>query len=387
VTLGYLAASNLLRNKLRSLLTISGVAVAVVAFLLLRTVVWAWTVQTQDAITDRCVTRHKVTFVISLPKRYVEDMKRVPGVKQVTWCNWFGGKEPNHENEFFACIAVDHKTFLEVHDECRVPKDQVAAWMEDRQGALVGEQLAKRMGWKVGDKVKLVSQIFPGDYEYTISGIYTATRKSFDPAQFLFHWDYFNDSIPERIRDKVGWVIARIEGRAAVDVSMEIDKMFDEREDQTLTQDERTFQQSFLGMFSAILQALNIVTLVILGIMMLILGNTVAMGVRERTSEYGVLRAIGFLPRHMALLVLYEAGTLGLVGAGVGLAIAYPFVNLGLGRFIEENVGNLFPYFRVTEANAAMAVGLSIFLGTASAALPAWTAYRLHVVDALRKVI
>jgi putative ABC transport system permease protein len=120
--------------------------------------------------------------------------------------------------------------------------------------------------------------------------------------------------------------------------------------------------------------------------MMLILGNTVAMGVRERTGEYAVLRAIGFMPRHVALLVIAEAGTLGLVGGGVGLGLAYPFINLGMGRFIEENLGQFFPFFRVTPESAAVALALAIGLAIAAALPPAARAYRLHVIDALRRV-
>ncbi|MBI3725725.1 ABC transporter permease, partial [bacterium] len=312
MSLFFLAAQNLRRNVLRSLLTIVGVAVAIIAFVLLRTVIWAWTVGVDESTIERVVTRHKVTFVMSLPKKYVSMIKeRVPGVKAVTWANWFGGKEPNHEHDFFQMLAVDHTTFFEVYDEMKVPPEQLAAWKSDRQGLIVGEVLAKKFNWKVGDSVTLTSQIFKGEWKFNVSGLYVATRKTVDKSTILFHWEYFNDSMPERAKDQIGWITARVaDSKAAIATAQAIDKMFDQEDTQTLSQDEQTFNKSFMAMFSEILKALNIVSLVILGIMMLILGNTVAMGVRERISEHAVLRAIGFLPHHLAALVVLEAGAL-----------------------------------------------------------------------------
>jgi putative ABC transport system permease protein len=385
--LGGIAARNLRRNRLRSALTIAGVAAAVLAFVLIRTVVWAWTVQTADTASDRVVTRHRVTFVMNLPRRYIDEVRALPGVKVATFANWFGGKDPNHENEFFATIACDPKTHLEVYEDMRTPPEQAKAWIEDRQGALVGEALMKRLGWKLGQTIRLQSQIFPGEWELRVVAVYEALRKSVDPAQVFFHWDVLNERMRERGKDKIGWIVTRVEpGVSAVDTSLAIDRAFEASDVQTLSQDERTFQKSFLAMFSAILTALDIVSVVVLGIMMLILGNTVAMGVRERTGEFAVLRAIGFLPRHVVALVVGEAAALGLAGGAVGLGIAYPFIDHGLGRFIEENMGQFFPFFHLTPENAGLAIGLAVALGVLSSAPPAVRAYRLHVVDALRRV-
>lgn len=384
-----LAANNLRRNKLRSALTLAGVAVAILAFVLLRTITWAWTVQSQDTQNDRIVTRHKVTFVMSLPRRYVDEVRAMKEVRCATWANWFGGKDPNHEHEFFATLACDEKTFFQVYDDMKISPEQLAAFKEERQGAVVGDKLMKRFGWKVGQTIMLKSQIFPGDWEFHIVGEYEALKKSIDPAQVLFHWDVLNERLRAARKssgDQVGWIVARVQGKSAGDMSLAVDNAFDGNDVQTLSQDEQTFQKSFLGMFSAILTALNIVSFVILGIMMLILGNTVAMGVRERTGEYAVLRAIGFRPYHIAALVIGEAGTLGLLGGGIGLALAFPFINMGMGRYIEENHGSIFPFFRVTPESAAAALGIAVGLGIVSSIIPAARAYRLHVIDALRRV-
>jgi putative ABC transport system permease protein len=255
------------------------------------------------------------------------------------------------------------------------------------KGAVVGDVLARKLGWKVGDKVILSGTIYPGDWEFHILGVYSATRMSLDRSTFFFDWHYLNDSVPERRKDQIGWIITRVDDPArTAEVSAAIDKLFEDRDVQTLSMSERAMNVSFLGMISAVLRAVDIVSLVILGIMMLILGNTIAMGVRERTNEYGVMRAIGFLPRHVAIFVLGEAVTIGFVGGGLGLALSYPLVERGLGRWLEENMGSFFPYFRVTPGTALTALALAIALGLVAALLPAYRAARLDVVDALRRV-
>ncbi len=391
MSLAGLAAKNVLRNKFRAAMTILGVGVAILTFMLLRTVISAWTVGADYAAKDRVVTRHKITFVMSLPKRYVTELDgkfKGHGVKHINYNNWFGGKDPQHEREFFATIATDGKTIFDVYDEMSVPPDQKEAWLHDKQGAIVGDVLAKKLGWKVGQKVILQSGIYGGgDWEFKIDGIYTATKKSIDNSQFVFHWDYLNERARPQMKDQVGWVVSRVDGQiGAAELGILIDKLFDDKEIQTLSQDERSFQTSFLAMFSAVLTAVNYVSIAIMLIMMLILGNTIAMGVRERVSEYGVLRAIGFLPHHIAFFVLGESMAIGTAGGAVGVLLSYPIVERGLGRWIEENMGSFFPYFRIDATMASVALGLAAVLGLVAAAIPAYQASKVSVTDALRKV-
>ena len=386
MTLTGLALRNLARNKFRVVLTAAGVAIAIVAFLLLRTVVWAWASGAEWAAKDRVVSRHKVTFVMTLPKRYVEDVRNAQHIKAVTWANWFGGKDPKHDREFFAALAVDPATYFTVYDEMKVPPDQMETWKHDKQGAVVGDVLAKKMGWKVGDKIILQSGIYPGDWQMNVDAIYEATARSVDRSTLLFHWDYVNDSLPPERRDTVGWIVSRVDQPGHVaDIGLALDKQFEDRDTPTLSQDERSFNASFLAMFSSILKAMDIMSAVILVIMMLILGNTIAMGVRERTSEYGVLRAIGFLPRHISLWIVGESLALGVLGGVWGLVLAWPIINLGFGRFVEENMGGFFPYFRLETANMLLGLGLAALLGAGASILPAWRASKVHVVDAIRR--
>jgi len=378
---------NVWRNKTRTGLTVAAGAFFVLFFILLRTILWAWTVGAEYAAKDRLATRHKVSMIMPLPKRYVDIVREVPGVKQATWANWFGGKDPNRPNEFFATIAVDPPTFLEVYSEAVVKPEDKARWLGDRRGAILGDVLAHKMGLKVGDKITLTGTIFPGNWDFNVDGIYEATAKSIDRSQLLFHWAYLNESVPERRRDMVGWIISRVDRpEDSPNVTAAIDKIFDEKDTQTTTMSERALQTSFMASFSAILTALDFISMVIMLIMMLILGNTIAMGVRERTREYGVLRALGFSPGHVRTFIMGEALTIGVIAGVIGVGLSYPVVQMGMGRWLEENMGGVFPYFRVNAMTAVVALLLSVGLGLVASLIPARQASRLSIIDALRRV-
>jgi putative ABC transport system permease protein len=377
---------NITRNKTRTGLTVLGGAVAVLAFILIRTVLWAWNVGVEYAAKDRLATRHRVSFILPMPKRYVDTVRQVNGVTDVTYMNWFGAKAPNLPNEFFASMAVDPASALRVYPEMSVPPADKERWLSDRRGAIIGDVLARKLGVKVGDKITLTGTIYPGNWEFNIDAIYEATSKSIDRSQFMFHWDYLNESLPDRRKDQVGWITTRIDNPTrSAEVSAAIDKAFDEKDIQTTTMSERAMQNGFMATLSAVLTMLDIVSIIVLLIMMLILGNTIAMGVRERTREYGVLRALGFLPRHVGTFVVGEGFTVGVLAGVAGVVLSYPVVQLS-GRWLEENVGAFFPYFRLNALIAFIAVVVTITLGFASSLLPARQASQLSVVDALRRV-
>lgn len=382
-----LATKNAARNGVRTALTVFGVATAIFTFVLLRTLVWSWTASSRQGASDRVGIRNKVTFVMTLPKKYVDEVRANPGVTAASYGNWFGGKDPLNSHAFFASIAVEPDDFLRVYDEVKLSPGVAEAWRENRRGAIVGDALAHKMGWKVGDRITLRGTIYPGDWHFDIVGIYTTTRTSADRSTFYFQWKYLNESIPLRRREQIGWVVARIAdaGRSAA-VCRELDSHFEERDVQSLCMSERAMQASFLGMMSAVLRALDFISFVILAIMTLILGNTIAMGVRERTKEYGTLRAIGFLPRQIVLFIALESLVTGALGGVLGLSIAYPFVDRGIGRFLEENMGSLFPVFRVQPHIAVAALGAACLLAAIAAMVPAYKISKLVAVDALRQV-
>ena len=387
MTFAGISFKNVLRNKFRTGMTIAGMTFALIAFLAVRTVVTSWESAADYAAKDRLGTRHKVTFVMPLPKKYVDQIRQVPGVEAATWANWFGAKNPNAESEFFGNMAVDVPSFVQVYPEVALDQQEIDAWKQNRRGAVIGDVLAKKFNWKVGQKITLMGTIYPGDWEFEIVGIYEATARSVDRSSLFFHWDYLNETVRPEDKDQVGWVASRVDDPQKVpEISKRIDAMFDEQDTQTVTMSEKAMQQSFLGFFSTILTALNVASVVILLIMMLIVGNTIAMGVRERTNEYGMMRAIGFRPGHIAGFVLAEAAFVGLIGGQVGLALGYAFVNFGIGKVLEESMGAFFPFFRVSSDTAIIALGGAVVLGAVAGLLPAIRAARLDVIQSIRKI-
>jgi putative ABC transport system permease protein len=387
VTLFEVAAKNALRNKFRTFMTVLGGAVAVLAFIMLRTVIFAWNKGVDNAAKDRIATRHKVSIVIPLPKNYIDKIRAVPGVKAASYMNWFGARWPKDPNMFFANVAVEDSIW-DLYPEFRIDPDVMARWKEDKQGAIIGASLAQKLGLKVGDKVTLTGTIYPGDWQFNIDGFYTVAPQSGIPqTNFYFHWKYMNDGALERSKDKIGWIVTRIDDpKKSAEISAAIDKTFDDEDNQTSTMSERAMNQGFLGGASAILSAFDVVSLIILLIMMLILGNTIAMGVRERTTEYGVLRALGFRPAHIRLFIIGEALTVALLAGIVGVALSFPIVQLGMGRWLEENMGSFFPTFRIDPLSAVLAAFLTLVLGGIAALIPAIQAGRLQVTEALRRI-
>jgi putative ABC transport system permease protein len=388
VTLLEVAAKNALRNKFRTSMTVLGGAVAVLAFILLRTILFAWTQGVEYAAKDRLATRHKVSLVIPLPKHYIDDIQsQVPGIKTAAYMNWAGAKWPKDPNTFFANIAVSDN-FLDAYPEIKIDPDALERWRTDKQGAIVGIQLAQKLGLKVGDKVTLSGSIYPGDWAYNIDGIYSVPGQSaVDQGSFYFHWKYLNDGANERQKDKIGWIVTKVDDPSkSAQVSAAIDKLFDDADNQTVTMSELAMNRGFLGGMSAVLSALNVVSIIILVIMMLILGNTIAMGVRERTTEYGVLRALGFQPGHIRLFIIGEALTVALLAGIVGLLLSYPVVEAGMGRWLQENMGSFFPAVKISPITSIAAITLTLVLGGLASLIPAVQAGRLHVTEALRRI-
>lgn len=388
MTLWTLARRNATRDRLRTALTLIGVAVAVLAFVALRAVPAAFRVGADYAAKDRLTTRHKISYDLPLPKRYVEEIAtHIRGVKAVSHCDWFGGRWAKAPNEFFANLACAVDAF-EVYPEMKVERRVLDAFARDKQAAIVGDVLAAKLGLHAGDRMTLQGSFYPGDWELRIAGTYTAPPLSaVDRSSLFFRWDYKNERVPERYRDTVGWVFTRVDDPSrSAEVSRAIDAYFDEREIRTATMSERNANAALLGGVNAVLSALDIASILVLAIMTLILANTIAMGVGERSSEYGALLALGFSPRRLRRLIAAEAIGLSLAGGLIGLGLAWPLVQTGLGGWLEVNLGQFFPAFRIGGVTACAAVGLSVALGALAAWLPARRVGRLSVTDAIRRV-
>jgi len=272
-----------------------------------------------------------------------------------------------------------------MHYELVAPPEQKRAFVENRRGLLVSDELAAIYGWKLGDTVPLEGTFFPGHWQFQVSGIYHSTRHGFAQRSIWIHWDYFNELLPVEEHDLINIVSAQIfEPRDGAHIAKSIDIHFDDQDNQTFTQEDQALNAAFVGNFGAILRALDVVSLMILGIVLLIVGNTMAMSVRERTREYGVLRAIGFLPKNVAVFVLSEAALLGLGGGLLGVSLAYPLVEHPISRYFEDSLH--FAPLEVPSAAALLAIGVGTVLGALAAAIPAYEASRLEVVSALRRV-
>jgi putative ABC transport system permease protein len=372
------------RNRLRTLLTSVGVAIAILAFLFLRTFIASWYAGSEAASSDRLIVRNKISLVFPLPLAYVDKVRAMPGVADVSYQNWFGGVYIDERN-FFAQFASDD-SFFRLYPEYLVADEQMKAYNEDKSGTVVGELLAEKYGWKLGDRITLKGAIYPGDWEFTIRGIYHGAQKNTDVQTMFFHWKYLNDKNPERQRDQIGVVIVKVAdaGQSAT-VASTIDKTFASSLAETRTESEKAFQLSFISMASAVISAIQVISGVVLVILMLILANTLAMATRERTTEYAVMRALGFSPSHVVRLVLGEGFVIALVGAALGVGLSAPIMSF-FARAFERRLGAFLGPFELDPRAAVLAVAIALAGGMLAAALPAWRAGRLRIVDALRRV-
>ena len=290
---------NSLRHKLRSLLTIVGVGIAIMAFALLRTVVTAWYAGVEASAANRLITRHAVSFVFPLPLAYRDRIAQVPGVDRVTYALWFSGVYID-KNQFFARLAVDAESFFDVYPEFLVEKDQYETFKRERNATVVGVDIAQRYNLKLGDIMTVEGDVFPGQWEFVVRGIYKPRDQTTDPTTMMFHYKYLEERVRQEMPQRsgeIGWYIVRIDDpEDSARISQEIDNLFANSRAETKTETERAFQQSFLSAAGAIITAMNIMSFVIIGIILLVVGNTMIMSARERTHEFAVLRRLALPP-------------------------------------------------------------------------------------------
>jgi putative ABC transport system permease protein len=373
------------RNRLRTLLTSVGVGIAIVAFLAMRTFISAWYAGVENSSSDRLIARNKISITFPLPLSHVQKIRDLVGDHgAVSYQNWFGGVYPKDEHGFFASLASDEGVF-KLYPEVVVAPDQWEAWMNDRQGAMVGVRLAEKYGWKLGDRVTLRGAIYGGNWDYNVRALYRSTSKAVDESSFYFHWKYLNET-NKIVKDQVGIIVIKInDASQSAAIANTIDKAFASSLAETRTESEKSFQLEFLSMVIGIIYAIQVISFLVLIILMLVLANTMAMATRERTTEYAVMRAIGFQPRHIVGMVLGEGFVVAFVGALLGLGMAIPVITyLGIG--LEKKMGGFLGDFSIELKPAMLAVAVSLLLGMLAAALPAWRAGRLKIVDALRRV-
>jgi len=375
---------NTLRHPLRAALTITGLAVAVLAFCLLRTVVAAWYAGVSAASPARLVTRNAISLLFPLPMAYLPRIQGLPGVAGVAWGTWFGGTYID-EKHFFPRFAVDVRRYFELYPEYVMPPEQIRAFLADRRGAAAGRQLAARYGWKLGDAIIINGTVYPGEYRFILRAIYTGREPTTDEGRFFFHYDYLNEAmrqINNPRADQVGWFLVKVaRPDLAPAVAAQVDGMFKNSLAETLTETEQAFVLGFISMSEAILMAIQVVSWVVIGVILVVLANTMAMSARERSWEYAVLKTMGFRPRHLAGLIVGESLLLALAGGLLGLALTFPAVQV-----FRTQLGQYFRVFPLTRATLALGLAVTLLVGLLAALFPAWRAARVKIAEALGKV-
>jgi len=353
-----LIATNLKRSKRRTFLTVSSIAVALFLFCTLRTVLTSFDASLRTADASRLVVRHAASLIFPLPLSYRGRLAQLPEVTGVTWANWFNGVYQDPKN-FFAQFAVDAPTFFALYPECVIPPAGLAAFESERTACIVGRKLAKKYGWKVGDRIPLEGTIYPGRWEFTLRAIYTGKTEDVDENTMFFRWDYLNESLPEGRRDQVGIYYLRLRSPdLAARVSRAVDGMFENSNAPTRTETEKAFQLGFISMLGNVRLLLFLIGSAIVFAIMLVTVNTMMMTFRERTSEVGVLKTIGFSDTMVLNLVAGEAMLVallgGVIGCGLAVLVSLDDVAAAMGRLrsrgaVWEAVHRLGPAREVVE--------------------------------------
>jgi putative ABC transport system permease protein len=375
---------NAFRHPLRTFLTVLAVAIAILAFGLLRTVLDAWYTGVEASSATRLVTRNAISLIFPLPLAYDAKIRQVEGVDEVTFGSWFGGIYID-EKHFFANFAVEPATYLDIYPEYQLPDDQRAAFLRERKACVAGRKLAARYGWHLGDTITLKGTIFPGEWEFVLRGIYRGRERTTDETVLFFHWAYVNESLrrtsPARA-DQVGFYIFRVHRpERAAEVAQAVDRTFANSLAETLTETERAFVMGFITMSEAIVAAVRLVSLAVIAIIMAVAANTMAMTARERIGEHSVLKTLGFGAHHVAALIFGESFVLAGMGGILGILLTFPAA-----RFFELRLGQFFPVFHVSARTVALDAAAIALVGLVAGVVPTWRAVRVSVAEGLRRI-
>lgn len=359
-------------------------SIAILAFGLLRTIVDAWYAGAEAASEKRIITRNAISIAFSLPISYKDRIKKIEGVTNVSYANWFGGIYISEKN-FFPNFAIEPKSYLELYPEFILPPEQKEAFLKDKRGAIVGRIQAERFKWKIGDKITLRGTIYPGNWEFVLRGIYKGRDKKTDESIFFFHWDYLNEvlkkTVPRRA-DQVGVFIVGIKNyQDAARISLEIDKEFKNSLAETITETEKAFNLSFIAMAEAIVVVIKVISFMIILIIMFVVANTMVMTTRERFSEYAVLKAIGFRGWHIAFIILFESLFIAMSGTFVGALLVFPSA-----YYFHKSLENFFPIFNVSPITIELCLFFGVLVSLSSAILPIFRTTKIVVAEGLRRI-
>jgi putative ABC transport system permease protein len=372
--------ANLRRKKIRTILTIGSFLVALFLFGLLAAVRAGFRAGVDIAGADRLVVIGRTGLIQPLPLPYMDRIRRIDGVKHVAHSTWFGGVYQDPKN-FFPQFVIVPEDWRQMYPEFKVPEDQWQDFLADRQGVVIGAKLARRFGWKLGDSIPLKppGYLGGGSWDFHVRAIYHGTRPQDDEGQFWIQHKYFYEKAPSYWQGIVGWYVVRVsDPDAALRVAKAIDEEFANSPSETRTQTESAFAASFMKQMGNIEFLILAIGSVVFFTLLLVTGNTMAIAVRERTNELAVLKAVGYSDGFILGLVLAESLLIAAVGGALGLWLAR-------GMTAQDITNGILPMFL---SSSAIAVGAAVALGTGLLAglLPAVSAMRLSVVDALRRI-
>ena len=378
-----LVRKNLFRKKLRAGLMIASIVVAFLIFGMLASFYRAFTAGEDTAAADRLVVVNKINFTQPLPVAYFNRVRAVEGVRQVAHLNWFGGYYQDPKN-FLIVMAVQPETYLEVYgNDIDVTADAQQAFIRERTGALVGEAMARKWGWKVGDRIPIASNIFSQrngsrTWEFTIVGIFTPRTPQIDTNFMVFQYAYF-DETRSFGKDQIGWMVLQTTAPSLNDkVAKAIDQMFANSQAETATDTEKAFNKAFAAQLGNIALIVTLVIGAAFVTILMIVGNTMALTIRERTREIGVMKTLGFSGGRILGLVLGESVLLALLGGIPGLTLAALFTLV-----LRDNLANFIPGLAMTPGIALAGLGLMLALGMITGIIPALNAMRLKIATAL----
>jgi putative ABC transport system permease protein len=374
-----LVLANLRRHLWRTLLTVLGIALALFLFASLRTVVTTIEATAQFGGARRLVVTNATGIVFPLPLAYANRIEAVPGVSGVSWASWFGGRYGDNKR-FFAQFAVDPESYLDLYPEISLPPDQKEAFLRERSSAIVGRRLLEVFGWRLGQDVTIQGTIFPGDWTFTIRGVYTPTDRVINDDMLIFRSDYLDERIGRP--GITGWYVVEIDNTdQAAAVGKSIDDMFRSSTAPTKTGTEQAFNASFATMWGNVQLLMGTIGMAVVFAILMVSANAMMMSSRERTGEVAVLKTIGFTDRALFGMVMAEAGIMAFGGAVLGLGAAKLFY-----RATNFNAAGFLPGFDVTTSTLLIGGAVALALMLASGLVPAVRAARLPVVQALRRV-
>lgn len=382
MTLTRFVTKSAFRNKRRSILTVVSITFSLVLLTLMMTVWHSWYVDKGSAESaQRLITRHRVSLTQTLPIYYREKMRTVPGVAHVAPTQWFGGlyKDEKPEN-FFAQFATDPDEIFQVMTDFKIPDDHLAAWQKDQAGAVVDSDLAKKFGWKIGDRVVIKGTIFPVNLELTIRGIFKAPEPS---ITLYFNRKYLEEAVGFFKGTSGTFNILAKSPEDVPKVAAGVDELFRNSPQPTKTESEKAFQLSFINSIGNVKAFILSICLAVVFATLLVSANTMAMSIRERTREVAVLKTLGFTRQSILSLYVGEAVTVTLAGGILGCLLAMGLVTA---MAHAPGMGFFFSGMKVTLSTFMLAIVVSVMVGFLSAIVPAYHAARIGIVDGLRHI-